>query len=152
MHINLPLEHLWSEPSHWQTPSDLLILFWKKTEWMTAPCSGKGRFLQVRSTPGAGVLSHHVQELALLGQTGEHRAHVPNGHVADARGDGGQSQGAPWGGEAGGALGEAVQEAWAQGAREQARVIAVIHDGVEINLGGLQQLGVHRAGYLVDPW
>lgn len=66
------------------------------------------------------VLGHHVQELALLGQTGEHRAHVPNGHVADARGDRGQSQGAPWGGEAGGALGEAVQKAWAQRAREQA--------------------------------
>ena len=91
--------------------------------------------------PGAGALGHHVQELALLGQAGEHGAHVPHGHVADTGGDGGQSQGAAWGGEAGGALGEAVEEAGAQGTRKQAGVIAVIHDGIKINLGCLKQLG-----------
>ena len=101
--------------------------------------------------PGAGALGHHVQELALLGQAGEHGAHVPHGHVADTGGDGGQSQGAAWGGEAGGALGEAVEEAGAQGTRKQAGVIAVIHDGIKINLGCLKQLGVHSAGHLVDP-
>ena len=52
--------------------------------------------------PGAGALGHHVQELALLSQAGEHGAHVPHGHVADTGRDGGQSQGAAWGGEAGG--------------------------------------------------
>jgi hypothetical protein len=31
-------------------------------------------------------------------------------------------------------------------------VITIIHDGIEVNLGGLQELGVHSAGHLVDPW
>lgn len=44
----------------------------------------------------------------------------------------------PWGGEAGVSSGRGREEAGAQGARKQAGVITVIHDGIKINLGCLK--------------
>lgn len=114
MHINLPLKHLGSELLIGKTPSDLLNTILEKDKMDKSPPFWEVMLPWVCSGPGAGASGHHVQELALLCQAGEHGVHVSNSHVADASRDGGQSHGVPGGGEAGGGLREAVEEAGAQ--------------------------------------